>query len=180
MGGENKPDFTSLETMARMAGINIGVRDLVNDWLLLTYYLPHSKAGDIARRRFLMRARSIGATYHTDSVYLMPWTPEAEALALQLAQIGNVFVWTSRTTEPARAAEITRSYDENIKPLLDLVEERIERIKEHLLNNRQKRAHKMIEKTDKMLTGLEQAIVRRGSANLFIRACLLRQMLNLL
>lgn len=160
----------SMEALARLTGTEINVRDMVDEWLLLTYDLPHNEVGDKARRKFLLEAMAIGATRHTDSVYLMPWTPSAEALALQLSRVagGNVIVWTSKPTDQVRAQEITKSYDASLQPILEEISERIDRIFEYENKRWFKRANKMIPKTEKMLAQMEQAILRRGSASLLI------------
>lgn len=160
----------SMEVLARLTNTEINVRDVCEHWLLLTYDLPCNKAGDKARRKFLAEAMAIGATRHTDSVYLMPWTNSAEALAFQLARVtgGNVVVWTSTTTDPQQAKDVTRNYDEAIRPVLDDISERIDRAVEYQNKGWFKRANKMMPKTEKKLAQMEQAIMRRGSASLYV------------
>ncbi len=159
----------SLEVLSRLSGTKINVRDVCDQWLLITYDLPKSEEGDKARRRFLTQAAAIGATRHTDSVYLMPWTPGAESLALSLSQVvgGKVVVWTSTTTDSVQAAEITKNYDEALRPTLFEIIERIDRINEYNLKGWYKRANRMIPKTDRMLAQAEQAVIRRGSLSLY-------------
>jgi hypothetical protein len=157
-----------METLATMANIPITIKDICDKWLLLTYDIPHNEKGDKARRDFLLKAQSIGAARHTDSVYLMPWTADAEVLALNLAQTGaEVVVWTSNTTDANQAKVITQSYDQNVQPVLDEIGERLDRIVVHLDKKRFKRADKMKVKTAAMLENMEAAIKRRGSAELF-------------
>lgn len=176
METEKKPvDFSSIEVMARLTDVKIETRELVDRWLLITYDLPHNEAGDRARREFLDQARRIGATHHTDSVYLLPWTTYAEQLALQLATRGEVCVWTSQTTNEAKAKEITASYDAGLAPQVDEISERLDKISEHLSAKHFKRADQMLEKTVEMVDALEDAILRRGSAELFISLQLLRR-----
>lgn len=168
-------DFSRIEVMARMTDTKIEARELVDRWLLLTYDLPHNEKGDSARRAFLNQAKMIGATRHTDSVYLMPWTKHAEVLALELARAGEVCVWTSQTTDETKAAEITRSYDKGLQPQLDEISERIDKITYNLSKDRMKRAYKMIEKTERMLDNIEQAILRRGSAELYVLLSIIKE-----
>lgn len=156
----------TLEVMSGLTDTPIETRELVDKWLLVTYDLPHTEAGDKARREFLLKAQAIGATRHTDSVYLLPWTPQAELLALQLARIGEVVLWTSTTTEEGAAKEVTRVYDKGLEPILDEIAGRIDRINEHLEKRRYKRANKMIPKTERMLNSVGSAIERRGSGPL--------------
>jgi len=158
----------SMEVIARMTDTEINMRDLVSKWILITYDLPHTEAGDKARREFLMQAKSIGAARHTDSVYLLPWTPSAELLALQLSRVGDVVLWTSSTTDEGKAKEITQSYDKGIEPILDEISERIDRISDYEIKHYLKRANKMIPKTERMLNEVEQTIMRRGSVSLYL------------
>lgn len=175
-----KPDFTTIEVLARMTSTPIECKDLCDKWLLLTYDIPHTDKGDKARRAFLSSARMVGATRHTDSVYLMPWTRTAEVLALELARAGEVFVWTSQTTNEKKAAQITESYDQSMRPMLDEIEERIDRIDFHLDKKRFKRAKKMMDKTELMVNSTRDAIIRRGSAELYIQVVLLERRFNAL
>lgn len=168
-------DFSRLEVLARMTDTKIEAREICDKWLLLTYDIPHNENGDRARREFLDRARLIGATRHTDSVYLMPWTKHAEVLALQLARAGEVCVWTSQTTDEVKATEITKSYDKGLEPQLDEISERVDRITYYINKNWMKRAYRMVDKTERMLDNMEQAIIRRGSAQLYILLSLIKE-----
>ena len=178
-------DKSSMEVMARLTGVNIELKEVVAEWLLLTYDMPHSEEGDKARRDFLFSARAIGAAQQTESVYLIPWTPEAEVLALDLSRRiqemkkGKVIIWTSTPTDKAKSAEITQVYDAGLVPALDEISERLDRIEEHRVANRNLRAEKMLEKTGRMLKDMEAAILRRGSAMLFVRLQLLRRRFEL-
>jgi len=170
----------TLEVMAGLTDTPIEARELVDKWLLVTYDLPHTEAGDKARRTFLQAAAAIGATRHTDSVYLLPWTPQAELLALQLARIGEVVLWTSTTTEESASAKVTRVYDKGLEPILDEIAGRIDRINEHKTKRRYKRANKMIPKTERLLDQVGGAIQRRGSAPLYAYWQILQKRFGLL
>mgnify|MGYP001616341477 CR=1 FL=1 len=140
-------DLSSIEVMSRMSGIPLQARELVDQWILLTYDIPKSETGDKARRKFLERAHAIGATQHTASVYLMPWTQEAEVLAFDVAAVGRACVWTSKPTDAGQAKELTESYDSKLGKLLDVVIERLDKIQVHWEAEHYKRAAKMAEKT---------------------------------
>lgn len=170
----------TLEVMAGLTDTAIETRELVDKWLLITYDLPHNEAGDKARREFLLKARAIGATRHTDSCYLLPWTPIAETLALQLARVGDVVLWTSKTTEESKAREVTRAYDKGLEPILDEIAERIDRINEYQGKRYYKRANKMMPKTERLLGQVGQAIERRGSAILLVYLRILEKRFALL
>ena len=167
--------FDSIEIMAEMSNTNIEMRDIVDKWLLLTYDIPHSEEGDRARREFLQEAYLIGATQHTESVYLLPWTPAAELIALRVARAGKAVVWTSSLTDQAKAAEITRNYDRGIKKTLDEITDRIDRIVEHNRKKRFKRAFKMKAKTARMLDGMDEALQARGSQTLMLLHIMLKR-----
>ena len=172
---ENGVDFSSIEVLARMTDTKIEAREICDRWLLITYDIPNTEAGNKARRDFLSEARLIGASRYTDSVYLMPWTKHAEILALGLARAGEVCVWTSQTTDNVKAAEITKNYDKGLEPQLDEISERIDKIEYNVNHDRMKRANKMLYKTDQMLENMEQAIIRRGSAQLYVLLTILKQ-----
>ncbi len=170
-------DFSTIETYAKLTETNIQTREICDKWLLLTYDLPHNEKGDAARRRFLVKAHEVGAVQHTASVYLMPWTPAAETLALELARVelGKVCVWSSQTTDKTKAEEITKNYDKGLAPVLYEIGDRLDKIAGHLEANRLKRAMKMMEKTGKMLAAIRQAIIARGSAQLYILLTLIER-----
>ena len=162
--------FASIEVMARLTDTEIEANEICERWLLVTYDIPKTKAGDIARREFLTKAKLVGAVSHTDSVYLMPWTPDAENIALGLARAGGqVCVWTSQTTDNLQAVEITRNYDAGVERQITKIEERLDKIEKNILAEHNKRAYKMVLKTDKMVEEMDKAILRRGSAILYVR-----------
>jgi hypothetical protein len=179
MAETKSENMTEIEVMARLIGVNIKCREMVDEWLLITYDIPCTPEGNAARNEFLHQARAIGATRHTDSVYLMPFTATAKQLALQLAKRGDVCVWSSKVDQ-AQAQQITKSYDDGLQPMFDEIDQRIDRIVENIKAKRLKRAEKMIDKTEVMVSDLKNAIVRRGSAQLYILFTLLERRFNAL
>lgn len=172
MSGQNSQ---TLQALATMKGVEIKTKDIVSKWLLLTYDLPHTEEGDKARRDFLQRARLAGATCHTESVYLMPWSLEAELIAINLSSIkgGEVWIWTSDVVDQEKARFLTERYDNDLKPQLEEVDSRIDRIWEHANEGHLKQAKRMMEKTEELLHAVTEAIIRRGSAILYLEAQLL-------
>jgi len=160
----------TLEVMARITDNPIKIKKVVEKWLLLTYDLPHTPTGDRARALFLNRASAIGATRHTDSVYLMPWSPEAERMALELARTegADVIVW-AQATPLDREEEITRNYDHSLRPKLDEISERLDRMNFYIRKSQPKRAAILTEKTERLLQEAEVAINRRDSDTLQLR-----------
>lgn len=161
--------FSSLEVMARLTDTNIEATEICEKFLLITYDIPKTEAGDQARREFLAKAKLIGAVAHTDSVYLMPWTADAESIALGLAKIGKVCVWTSQTTDNLQAVEVTRNYDAGLVNQITEITERLDKIEGYIMLEQPKRAYRMIAKTDLMVEEMDKAIMRRNSAVLYVR-----------
>ena len=155
-------ELAGLEVLARMTDSKIKIRDVVPNWLLVTYDIPHNEAGDKARQIFVQEASAIGAIRHTDSVYLMPDSPEARTLALRLAKTegGEVWVWGSAESLNQDA---TARYDQALKPLLKELSERLDKISAYRYTNHQKRVLQMLPKTEKLLADVEGAVSRRGS-----------------
>ena len=172
--------FASLRAMEAFTGIHIDVRELVDSWILLTYDVPHTKEGDKARSDFLRKARDIGAVQHTESVYLLPWTPRSESLALDVAKVGNAFLWTSNVKDKVRATELTVKYDADIKESLKKIKDRIRRINKHYEEGRDGIAARMVKKTETMLWNASNIASRRGSVDLCDKVNSLIQELKLL
>jgi hypothetical protein len=158
-----------LEVLARMTDSKIRVREVVDSWMLITYDLPNSEEGNMARQHFLIAAAAIGAVSQTESVYFMPWSPEAQILALNLAKVagGEVIVWGK--AEPLnRKDEVTARYDAKLEPLMDGIVERLDKMDAYRFTNKQKRVIKMIPKTERLIQNAEAAISRRGSQTLIV------------
>lgn len=152
----------TLEAMKRFTDNPVKIKKVIDKWLLLTYDLPHTPEGDKARAEFLARANAIGATRHTDSVYLMPWSPAAEKIALDLAKTegSDVIVW-SQAQPLDRADEITNNYDNALKPKLREISERLDRMSQYMIKNQQGRMLQMVKKTQRLLQEAEATIKRR-------------------
>lgn len=152
-----------LEVLARMTDSKIEIKDVIPEWLLLTYDLPHTDAGDQARAKFLKAAAAIGAVRHTDSVYLMPWSAEAESLALDLAKTegGEVIVW-SKAKPLTHEEQVLQGYDDALKPHIKEFSDRLNKMEGYLIKDNGIFA-RMVPKTTKMLDNLDAAILRRGN-----------------
>lgn len=170
-------DLSSIEVMSRMSGIPLEAKEIVGQWILLTYDIPKTPEGDRARRKFLDGAYAIGATQHTSSCYYMPWTQEAECLAFEVAGVGKACVWTSKPTDE-QAKELTENYDAGLEKLLDEISERLDKVQKHWQNEHYKRATKMAEKTKDKLDKLVEAVQRRGSEDLATYATILLRRLQ--
>lgn len=157
-----------LEITAMLSGETVATREICDKWILLTYDMPHTVAGDKARRNFLIQARKLGACQHTESVYLMPYSAAAGEVCLELAKAGKLFVWTSESTNPDQAREITTKYDKDLRVMLTGLSERIDRMIELRREQKFGRLDKMRKKTEALLSSLGDAVRRRESADLSI------------
>jgi len=83
---ENEERFASLKLMATLSGVEAQVKEVLHDFILITYDLPTTEEGNKARAKFLDDIRYIGGVMHSESCYLMPSSPESELAAIQLAE----------------------------------------------------------------------------------------------
>lgn len=166
-GKKRDSRLDSLRTIALLDGVDLPVRDVCENWLLLTYDLPNTEEGNKLRSEFLRTAKRMGAVQHTESVYLLPWTQQAELLAMEIAKIGNAFIWTSHPQDPGQAAEITEDYDNKIvEGILSDISDRLEKMEESAGLGNSRSFHRMVEKTEDMITEARIIARRRGSKHL--------------
>ncbi len=132
--------------------ITAEVKELVQDWVLLTYDIPANKAK--LRRDFLRAAHSIGAEEHTASVYLIPYSDEAMVWANELESAGHAVVWTAYQQDETKAIEITTKYSAAIKARCDYIEQRIAIAQKHMNEGKLGVAARMGIKTGKLLQQL--------------------------
>jgi len=159
--------LASITAMGAFLGVEPKIREFCDEWILLTFDIPHTKEGDKARIDFYKKARKWGAIPHTESVYLMPWTPESEMLALDITSVGDAFIWISKAKEETLAVGVTRRYDGEIQKRVLEFGTRIDRIKEHQEEGKVGLANKMIEHSWPKAFDLGNIIARRGSIDLF-------------
>jgi hypothetical protein len=165
---EKENQLVELETTAILSGVELHHKEIVNKFILLTYDLPHTEAGDKARREFLLAARRLGACQHTESVYLLPYTAAAGEAAMELAKVGKLVVWTSEPTDPVKAMEVTQNYDRELKDMLNKLSGRVDRMIQLRKDNKLGILNKMREKTDDLIVSLGDAVQRRESIDLTI------------
>lgn len=178
MTEENNQQSTvsGLEVLARMTDSKIEIKEMVKKWTLLTYDIPETEEGKKARINFLRQAAAIGAVRHTDSVYLLPASPEANTIALELAKTkgGQVIVWSQ--AEPLNdEGEVLRNYDAGLRQELKLLSKRLDRLYEIKGMNRQFLFLKMLDKTDKMFDAAEMAVTRRGNEVMIMHLEILKE-----
>ena len=156
--------------LAALEGIKFEPKELVDNWILLTYDLPAGKVGGAARYQFLKQVPKLGAVMHTSSVYLIPWSEQAEIAALQVTKAGQAFLWTAQVKEEEKQKELTELYDSTIKKRIDDIYDRIKRIKEHQSKGEDRPANRMIKKTGELLEDIVTAATRRNSITMLSQA----------
>jgi len=152
-----------VETIARLKDITINERELINDWILITYDIPVTEEGKIARSKFLKNAPKIGAMMHSRSVYLMPNTQQSQLAAVELSATvgGEVYVWTSKV-EDNKAKKITKFYDESIIKQINYLLNRIQKEEQLTLNGKHGMADRMQRKSANLYKQLLFAAAQRG------------------
>lgn len=173
---QEKPDsIQSLEMMGRITDTKIQTRELISDFVLLTFDLPTTKEGNAARYEFYKAARRAGMVSHTESVYFGPANPESEAAIFEVASKGNAFIWYSRVPEK-EAILLTKTYDAALGERFKEVEARLTKISLRLEDgNKLGMARKMLEGTKQMIDTLVQAATYRGSQSLIERGGAVRE-----
>jgi len=152
------------EAVARLRDVTINQRELVDEWLLITYDIPVTEEGKIARSKFLKNAPKIGAMMHSRSVYLMPNTSQAQLAAVDLSATvgGEVYVWTSRL-EGDRAKQVTAFYDRKIQEEIIHLKERLQKEESLILQEKFGMADRMHRKTANLYRQLLFAVAQRGA-----------------
>lgn len=157
---------SEIKLAGKLSGVDIKVRDICHDWILVTFDIPKNEQGDKIRQKFYNVARRLGAVMHTESCYLLPWCPETGDVLIDIASIGNCFVWLSTISDEEKAKEVTDQYDAGISEYIKEVKERINKMDEHLANNEVHLYNKMLKKTVRLITQLQDVARRRGSQKL--------------
>lgn len=149
-----------LRVQAKVLGTPLEVREILDEFILITYDIPCTEEGNKARAYFLEMARRMGAVQHTESVYYMPWTQSADVAALVTAKAGRVYVWYTKADD-ATAKLLTAHYDVAVIAWIDDVRERLERISHHIQEHHFGLAENMLEKTVELLLELDDIVARR-------------------
>ncbi len=130
----------------------VETKELLTDWILLTYDIPAKEKK--LRRQFLKEAHAIGAEVNTESVYLIPYSEKAMALANELESAGHAVVWAAHQHDLKKAVEINIKYEEGIKNRCKAIEQRLAIVQEYIKKGWLRRAQIMGMKTGQMLSEL--------------------------
>ena len=125
-----------------------GLVNVLSSWCLLAYDIPAKERKK--RSDFLKRARALGAMKFTQSVYLLPNTPDTYHEAEELAALGEAYLWVSEIKE-GEAFKVTQSFHASLTLRLAAIHNRIARIASHLEAGRVFIAYRMAIKTATML-----------------------------
>lgn len=161
-----KEQLAALKALSQIFEIPITIKGFENSWILFTYDLPNTKEGVKTRYEFLNKAKWLGAVQHTESVYLMPWTDQSNAAALELAKSGKVYLWYTKVGDEQQAVNLTRDYDDGLKARIDELAKRVDRILDQAKDDHKKQVNRMAETTWEKINGLGKAIMDRGDDSL--------------
>jgi len=161
------------QMLAKLEGIKFKPKNLISDWILLTYDIPAGPEGNKARYEFIKHTSKIGAIMHTRSVYLMPWSEDAEIEALKVTKAGTAYLWQTNTKSETKKKELTNFYDKEINDRLDDIEKRIKRIRKHFEADELRPANRMIKKTGELLNDIVTAATFRSSNQILARTAVL-------
>lgn len=167
-------DLNTMRVIAALTNTEVVIKEVLDEFILLTYDLPTTPEGNKARVEFLSKAHWLGAIPHTESVYLMPRTVSAQMAAIELARVGNVFVWIAQPANSEEARALTADYDVKASEVFKDLEERLERVAEHIDNERYKLASNMLERTGPMVDSIIRIATQRGSVAFLNRAIAVR------
>ena len=158
------------ETFTKLQGIEIDARELVEEWILITYDIPVTDEGKEARLKFLKTAPRIGAMMHSRSVYLMPDTQQAQLASVELSKIdgAEVYLWTSKV-DGDQAVQLTDFYDKKIQEQIETIDQRI--IQEEILVKDEKfgMADRMHRKTSNLFSQICFTVTQRGATSQVIQ-----------
>jgi len=153
------------QAMGKLQNVQINARELVDEWLLLTYDIPVSEEGNKARFKFLKLAPTIGAVMHSRSVYLMPNTHQAQLAGVELSKTvgGEVYMWSSKVVGGMTNEDVTKFYDSKINQQIDHIVERMEKEAKLIEDKKEGMADRMHRKTINLFNQVLFSCVQRGS-----------------
>jgi hypothetical protein len=160
--------FASLKLMAALSGVEAQVKEVLHDFILITYDLPTTEEGNKARTKFLDTIRYIGGAMHSESCYLLPASPESELAAIEIAEkTPSCYIWFSHIKDEDKARELTEEYDQAVRDdILKELNERITKMEKHAEEGKEAVVNRMRKKTQKMLVDAAGIAARRGSEEL--------------
>jgi len=164
---KNKLELAKM--MAQLGEIEFQHRDLVDQWILITYDLPVTPEGNKIRHDFLKAAPKMGAVMQNKSVYLMPLTKATQIAALDLSKAngGKVYVWTSVAMDEEINKSLTALYDSRVNETIATIQKRIARIKQHVKDEKYRFAKMMLKKTVVYFNNAMYSTAQRGNKELF-------------
>ena len=152
------------KTFAKLQGVEIKAKELVDEWILITYDIPVTEAGSDARQKFLKQAPKIGAMMHSRSVYLMPNTQQSQLAAVELSKTmgAEVYIWTSKV-EGEFAEQLNVFYDKKIQDQIDTLNDRLVKEENQIKEERFGMADRMHRKTSNLFNQILFTVAQRGA-----------------
>lgn len=150
-------------------GQALEIKDVIENFALITYDIPSTPEGNKARTELCERAKWCGAVQFTESVYIVPWGNIIDLEVLKAADIGKVYVWNSVPKDADLAKQITIDYDNKIRKVFKECEDRLESMAKHVEDQKWGIAHRMFEKTIEQADCLKKIAITRGSTHLYER-----------
>lgn len=121
------------------------IKEIVQDYVLIVFDIPQSQGK--LRKLILKKIHEIGGEMNTSSVYLMPYSAGAMALAEAIKPYGDVVVWKSHQDDPVKAKGITIDYAGKVMARCQLISLRFSMINSYIEEGQFGRATHMIIKT---------------------------------
>jgi hypothetical protein len=153
--------------LSKLSNTPFNPRELVDDWILITYDIPATEEGNLARQKFLKLAPKLGAVMHTKSVYLMPRTNECELATVELSKIGKVYVWYSKAKDDKDKRELNNLYDARISEMLDELKVRLEKTQKHIKEDKDGIANRMMDRNEELFESIVFSVAQRGNKEIY-------------
>lgn len=143
-----------------------GIKEVSNNFLLLTYDIPNTAEGAKIRGNFLHSARRLGFVQYTESVYFNP-NPQGDSVLslMSLSRESGVkaIVWHGRLFDKLQEQMLMSLYDITLSKWLDEIDERNRITSNHLLKDHVGLAKRMIKLTLQTVSDLDFIVQSRAS-----------------
>jgi ABC-type sugar transport system ATPase subunit len=134
--------------------MSVEVKQLVDEYILICFDIPQSQGK--LRKKVLKAIHDIGGQMHTASVYIMPYSDQAMAVAEEIKGLGDVVLWRSKQLDLGKAEALTMNYAEHIVSRCQVISQRFVMIKDYIEQEQFGRATLMIIKTKRLLDQLKK------------------------
>lgn len=133
-------------------GEKIEPHEIFKDCVLLTYDIPKNLSS--LRHRVLREIATMGGMGYTESVYLMPYSPETFDIANEIGKLAQVVIWVAHQHETEVVEQIVLSYDKFLYARCQLIESKLDKIEEAMAAGHLNNIPAMGRNAGKMIKGL--------------------------